>query len=303
VRDFQAGEGWKDAQQAEARSRWCCEQLEEGRLLFFEDFPFVFPEEDREFLVSQRLGDSRFHKNISYRPKQDVLRGFAAQDAAIGRRMHEVMRRYSEQAVRFLSRLLAPYASGWRLDYASFRPEAEQDRKLPLRKRNDLLHVDAFPSRPTGGGRILRCFSNINRTDARVWQTTDSFPELARNYALEAGLADIAARRGSGLERVLRACGRALGLKGNTQSRYDQFMLRFHDCLKENAVFQRDCRKIRLQFPPASTWICFTDAVPHAVTQGQYAVEQTLIVPPGVLLEPGKSPLRVLEKLAGRPLV
>jgi hypothetical protein len=302
VRDYRAGKGWEDPGQAEARARWCCEQLEEGRLLFFERLPFEFPEEDRSFLVSQPWGDSRFHKNISYRPEQDVLRGFAGREAAAAERMLGVMRRYSGQAVQFLRGLLRPYAAGWSLDYASFRPEAEQDRKLPLRKRNDLLHVDAFPSRPTRGGRILRCFTNINPKEARIWHTTEPFAELARRYAQDAGLANIAARRGSGLEGRLRALGKALGLGTKTQSPYDKFMLRFHDYLKENALFQQDCPKIRLAFPPGSTWIGFTDSVAHAVLSGQYAVEQTLIVPVAALVSPEKSPLRVLEKLAGRPL-
>lgn len=302
VSDFRAGKGWEDPAEAQARAKWCCEQLEDGRILFFDGLPFEFPEGDRSFLVSQRLGDSRFHKNISYRPKQDVLRGFASGDAAAAQRLREVMRRYSQQTIQFLSRLLRPYASGWSLDYASFRPEAEQDRKLPVRKRNDLLHVDAFPSRPTHGGRILRCFTNINPTEARIWHTTDPFAELARRYAQDAGLANIAARRGPGLEGMLRALGRALGLGLEAQSPYDRFMLHFHDYLKENTRFQQDCPKTRLAFPPGSTWLAFTDSVPHAVLSGQYAVEQTLIVPVAALVSPEKSPLRVLEGLAGRPL-
>jgi hypothetical protein len=302
VRDFRAGKGWEDPAQAEARAKWCCEQLEDDRILFFDGLPFEFPEGDRSFLVSQRLGDSRFHKNVSYRPKQDLLRGFASREATVAHRMREVMRRYSEQAIQFLSRLLRSYAACWSLDYASFRPEAEQDRKLPLRKRNDLLHVDTFPSRPTHEGRILRCFANINPTELRIWHTTDPFAELARRYARDAGLANIAARRGPGFEGMLRALGRALGLGLKTQSPYDKFMLRFHDYLKENTLFQQDCRKIRLAFPPGSTWIAFTDSVPHAVLSGQYAVEQTLIVPVAALVSPEKSPLRVLESLAGRPL-
>jgi hypothetical protein len=302
VKDFQNGRGWEHPEEAEGRAKWCCEQLEDGRILFFDVFPFDFPEEDRSFLVSQRLGDSRFHKNISYRPKQDALRGFAPQNASDANRMREALRRYSQQAIRFLSRLLAPYASRWSLDYASFRPEAEQDRKLPLRKRNDLLHVDAFPSRPTCGARILRCFTNINPKEARLWHTTGPFEGLAREYAQDAGLGAIAARRGAGVAGIFRAFGRALGLGTKAQSPYDTFMLRFHDYLKENTRFQQECRKIRLTFPPGSTWIGFTDAVPHAVISGQYAVEQTLIVPLAALVNPGKAPLRVLERLAGGPL-
>jgi hypothetical protein len=115
-------------------------------------------------------------------------------------------------------------------------------------------------------------------------------------------LENLAARPVPGFERVWRAAGKALGLKVKPQSPYDKFMLHFHDYLKENHGFQQNCPKIRLQFPPGSTWICFTDAVPHAVLYGRYAVEQTLIIPVAALVTPEKSPLRVLERLAGRPL-
>jgi hypothetical protein len=299
VCDFTSIEGWVNPEESAIRARWCCEQLEDSRILFFESLPFVFPEEDRKFLVSQRLGDSKLHKNISYRPVQDLLRGFSPDDAAAGPRMQDVMRRYSENVTRFLSRLLAPYASQWSLDYASFRPVAEESRNLPLHKRNDLLHIDAFPSRPTQGGRILRCFTNINPSDPRVWQTTDSFPVLARNHAGNAGLEAIAMHRGPGFGGILKA----LGLKTKTYSPYDRFMLRFHDYLKENSTFQRDCRKIRLEFPPGSTWMCFTDSAPHAVIQGQFAVEQTLVIPVSAMITPEKSPVRILEKMIGRALV
>jgi hypothetical protein len=302
IEDFQAGRGWNNSNESQPQARWCCEQLEEGRILFFGGTPFDFPEADRQFLLSQRLGDSRLHKNISYRPKQDLVRGFASVIPGAQERMRQVMRRYSQLALKFLAELLAPYEPAWSLDYASFRPEAEQSRKLPLRKRNDLLHVDAFPSRPSRGGRILRCFSNINPVQPRIWQTTSPFADLARDYALEAGLGEIAARGTTRLEVVTRAIRKAVGLGGEAPSPYDKFMVRFHDYLKENAGFQQQCRKIRLEFPPGSTWICFTDAVPHAVLSGQFAVEQTLFVPTSAMLSPEKSPLRVLESLAGRSL-
>jgi hypothetical protein len=243
------------------------------------------------------------HKNISYRPAEDLLRGYAGNDRSTTERMHGIMRQYSQEVLAFLAWLLAPYAPHWSLDYASFRPEAEQDRDLPLRKRNDLLHVDAFPSRPTRGGRILRCFSNINTTHPRIWQTTDTFPALASAHAREAGLAALAENGGSPLQALTRVVKKAFGAKSASQSSYDRFMLRFHDYLKENGDFQDNCPKIRLEFPPGSTWICFTDSVPHAVLEGQYAVEQTVIVPISAMIAPETSPLRVLEKIAARPLV
>ena len=105
VKDFQSVEGWDGTQPAAERSRWCCEQLEENHILYFERLPYDFPADDRTFLVSHRRGNSRLHKNISYRPKGDKLRGFAASDPEASHRMREVMRRYSRAVTQFLSRL------------------------------------------------------------------------------------------------------------------------------------------------------------------------------------------------------
>ncbi len=55
-------------------------------------------------------------------------------------------------------------------------------------------------------------------------------------------------------------------------------MMRFHNFLKENASFQADCRKEYLRFPAGSSWMVYTDMVPHAVLSGQYALEQTFLV-------------------------
>jgi hypothetical protein len=84
---------------------------------------------------------------------------------------------------------------------------------------------------------------------------------------------------------------------------YDRFMLRFHDYLKENTDFQRQGTKVRTDFQPSSTWIVFTDAVPHAVHSGRLALEQTFIIPVRARVAPEKSPLRKLEEIAGRSLV
>ena len=83
---------------------------------------------------------------------------------------------------------------------------------------------------------------------------------------------------------------------------YDRFMLGFHDYLKANRAFQECTPKTRWEFPPNSTWIVFTDAVPHAVLAGRFALEQTYIVSERDLIEPEKSPRRVLERLCGTPL-
>ena len=302
VADYDRMKGWGDPARAEARSRWCCEQLEEGQILYFEGIPYDFPQADREFLLQQRQGDSRLHKNISYRPRQDKLRGSVTDKPEDTERLHRIMRHFSEEVVNLLTRVLAPYAEYWALDYASFRPEEENGRDLSLHKRNDLLHVDAFPTRPTRGGRILRCFTNINPTRSRNWLTTDRFTTLAQKFAKDAGLEEIA-QSGDANGSFLNTLKRAVGLKVVNRSAYDKFMLRFHDYLKENREFQANTPKIYIDFPPMATWMCYTDSVPHAVLSGQFALEQTFIVPVQAMVMPEKSPVRVLEKLAGRPLV
>jgi hypothetical protein len=58
-----------------------------------------------------------------------------------------------------------------------------------------------------------------------------------------------------------------------------------------------------MEFPPFSTWLVFTDGVAHAAMSGQYAIEQTFLISPQALVAPDQSPCRILETIAGRPLV
>jgi hypothetical protein len=301
VDDYAFPSGWSESADAETRARQCCQQLENGRILYFDRLPYVLFKEDQEFLLAQRQSESRLHKNVSYRPGKDVLRG-AAGGPREQARLHEIMRKYSQEVTRFLKQLLLPYAQEMVLDFASFRPEEEEGRDLPLHKRNDLLHCDSFPTRPMNGHRILRCFTNINPTAPRVWHTTDGFSILAEKYADAAGLEAFAAKGSGPNSSLVGSIKKAFGLKAVNPSAYDRFMLRFHDYLKENSDFQQNCPKVRLEFPPGSTWICYTDLVPHGVLSGRFALEQTVIVPLASLVAPDKAPIRVLEGLAGRSL-
>jgi hypothetical protein len=301
VEDYKSPEGWTQPADGASRARGYCAALERGEILFFRQPPFAFSQEDGDFLLSQHWAELRMHKNVSYRPGDDILRGVSG-DAAASARIHSALRNYSTRVIEFLSKFLSPYADRWILDFASFRPFEEDGRALPLHKRNDLLHVDAFPSRPTRGGRILRVFTNLNPTKPRVWQTTGPFESLARQFAEDAGLRRIA-ESDSPLKRTFQEWGRKMGFRGMGRTPYDVFMLRFHDFLKENSRFQAGCPKVQLEFPPLATWIVFTDGVAHAVMSGQYALEQTFLIPPGALVAPEQAPYRILENIAGRPLL
>jgi hypothetical protein len=277
-------------------------QLEEGNILVFPKTPFEMPEEDRAFLLDCKQAAGSHHKNIAYRPMEDRVTGFAAQSPADTFRLNRALRDYSRRATEFLGGLLPGYAQGWRLDYASFRPQQEKGRQVRLRARNDLLHVDAFPTRPTNGDLILRLFTNINPVGPRCWTTSSPFPEAVASLSDEPGfprarpLADTTfARWGRSAGRLARGVGVPL----KHRSPYDQFMLAFHHFLKENANYQANCPKREWKFPPGATWIVFTDVTPHAALSGQFALEQTFIVPRASLALPERCPAAVLERLFG----
>lgn len=289
VEDYSFPNGWQNGT-PEDRARQCCEQLEDNQILFFPGTPFDFPAEDIQLLLDNKnLKTSR--KNIIFDPKQNTIRGVDEEPAAT--QMRDAMRHYHQGVTKFLSEILAPYAPHWQPLSPSYRPEEEQGRDIETLKRNDLMHTDAFKDRPTQGGRIMRCFTNINPTAARVWHTTDAFPALAEKFGKDAGLHQIAA----GKEDKGGFMQKLLGKKAPDRSKYDTFMLKFHDYLKLNEDYQQKYPKQRIEFPPHSTWICFTDAVPHAVLSGQFALEQTMLIPMSAMVTPEKAPLRVLEKL------
>jgi hypothetical protein len=284
--------------------QWCA-QLEAGDILYFPQTPIAIPEGDLRFLLGQQQTDSSLHKNIAYKPNIDKLSGVDTKtaDAKAVERLQSIMRNYSRSVTGFLTGFLSPYHANWRLDYASFRPQEEEGRDLSLRKRNDLLHTDAFPTRPTYGARILRFFNNIHPARTRDWVVGNPFADVVKEFAPE----QIAPRPDTAVNRLSKSLGRAVGLGAAIpaikRSPYDDFMMRFHNFLKENARFQAECAKHPWKFPSGSSWMVYTDTVPHAVLAGQYALEQTFLVKPEALVAPEHSPLKVLERIAGAPLV
>jgi hypothetical protein len=287
----------------EAQSRARCQRLEAGDILYFPETPISFRPDGLSFLLGQQQTGSTLHKNIAYKPNLDSVSGLDAGSAA-AEQLQAIMRQYSQDVTRFLTGFLSPYQGRWQLDYASFRPQEEEGRDLPLRRRNDLLHTDAFPTRPTRGARILRFFNNIHPMRTRDWVVSDPFAVLAPLYAPD----QIALpATGNPATRALRSLASMAGLgyaiPSLKRSPYDDFMMRFHNFLKENASFQAECRKEYLQFPPGSSWMVYTDMVPHAVLSGQYALEQTFLVEHQAMVSPQFSPLSVLEAMTHAALV
>jgi hypothetical protein len=283
----------------EIRAREMCRQLESGHIVFLPSSPIQIAGEDRELLLGRKQSSSAYHKNIAYRPLEDRVTGLDRAEAEEGEKLRRILRDYSQRSVEFLRTFLAPYAGKWRLEFASFRPIEEKGRQMRLHARNDLLHFDSFPTRPTNGARILRFFTNINPSENRVWLTSQTFeafgPRMVKAGGLTASLNNPILRSANSLARVL-------GLRKANRSPYDDLMHRCHNAMKEDAKFQETTPKNHWEFPPNSSWMVFTDCVSHAVLSGQYALEQTLLISQAALVEPQRSPLAILESLTGRRL-
>jgi hypothetical protein len=290
---------------ASAATLWC-RRLEEGNILLFPETPVPLAEEDVHFLRTLEQSSSGLHKNLAYKPTLDRVSGADMKNAdpAAAERLHGILRRYSQDVTAFLTRFLMPYRAQWQLDYASFRPQEERGRDLPLRRRNDLMHTDAFPTRPTHGARILRFFNNLHPSRTRDWITGEPFAKLVPQFAPEK--IPLPAPPPA-LGRGARSLGRALGLgrlvPAIKRSPYDSFMMRLHNRLKEDAAYQARGWREASFFPPGSSWMVYTDMVPHAVLAGQYALEQTFLVAPEAMVAPEHSPLGVLEQMTGTRLV
>jgi hypothetical protein len=288
------------------QSRAWCQRLEEGNILFFPQSPIALADDDLRFLLTLEQTNSGLHKNLAYKPHRDEVSGadMKGADAAASERLHRILREYSRRVTEFLESFLSPYRSRWQLDYGSFRPQEEQGRNLPLRRRNDLMHTDAFPTRPTHGARILRFFNNLHPSKTRDWITGEPFGALVPQFAPQ----QIALpREQSTLTRVTTAAACNLGIgrvvPALKRSPYDDFMMRFHNFLKENATYQSQGKREAWSFPPGSSWMVYTDMVPHAVLAGQYALEQTYVVSSEALVAPEHAPLNVLQAMTGQPLV
>jgi hypothetical protein len=194
-----------------------------------------------------------------------------------------------------LIRALYPhYAASLDQARTSFRPAEIKGREYTPRHDDRLLHVDAFPTRPMHGRRILRVFANVAEDGTRrEWRVGENFPDFAQKFMPR-------------LRGPLPGQGwamQALGLTKSRRSAYDHFMLKLHDAGKLDSAYQATAPKADVAFPAQTVWMCFTDSVLHAALAGKCALEQTFHIPVEAMARPDLAPLRVLEGLAGRALI
>lgn len=264
--------------------------VEHGKVLYFPDLRFVLPHHSKELLSPSLIG--RGTKNISYDPASGSVKGTAAKDRDCTL-LKEMMAAFSRAAARLVGNLLPAYAGHIEAGRTSYRPVEIAGREYSPLKDDKRLHIDAFPSTPTRGRRILRLFSNIDPAGRpRMWHLGEPFEEFAQRFLPTLG------RPSAAIAWLLAAVGATRGRR----TAYDQLMLDLHNCAKRDAAFQAGAAHAETAFPAGSSWLCFTDQVVHAALVGQYALEQTFYVAVEAMADPAASPLETLERMTGRKL-
>jgi hypothetical protein len=263
--------------------------LEQGAVIFFPDLPFAVEPSERDIFSPAILSSS---KNTSYDPATDRVGGTSLEGAA-REQLRVVLKRFSDAAASLVDQVLPEYRGRTVRRRASFRPAEIAGRQTSWRKDDTRLHLDAFPTSPTHGDRILRVFSNVNPEGrARTWRVGEEAAQVADRYVNALALPF------PGWNALLAA----VRVTKSPRTAYDTLMLQLHDLMKQDAAYQESSPQERIDLPAGSTWMTFTDQVGHAAMAGQYQFEQTFLLPVSAMLDDSRSPLRVLERLKGRRL-
>lgn len=266
--------------------------LENGSILYFPELAFTLLPDETRFLTPDYADPKT--KNISFDRTQNRLWGVQNLNDAQHAQVKAMLERFSRSAFNLVSGLLPHYAKAMITARTSFRPVQVIDRKTSYRKDDKRLHIDAFPSAPNQGMRILRVFCNINpNNEDRVWRIGEPFEKVAKRF-----LPQIKAPiPGKALFMWL------MKITKSYRTPYDHYMLKLHNCMKADEAYQKEAEQQEVRFPAGSTWIVQTDHVSHAAMEGQYLLEQTFYLPVKAMKDESRSPLHVLEKMLGKTLV
>lgn len=265
--------------------------VENGKIVLLPQLAFTLFSQE-EIFFSTAFSHPKF-KNISYNPQTRLIRG-AKCSVEQQQILKSMMARYAHQANQLMLSLFPHYQHAIQIGRTSFRP-IEIFGRIPksYRKDDTRLHVDAFPVSPTQGKRIFRVFTNVNpHGKERVWRIGEPFLDVAKQFFPRVRKA------WPGRSAILHA----LKLTKSYCTAYDYTMLQIHNLMKRDMGYQKSASQVEVRFLPNSSWIVQTDSVSHAAMSGQFVFEQTFYLPVEAMAYPHLSPLRTLEKLAGKQL-
>ncbi len=264
--------------------------LESGKVLHFTNLEFPVSEIEQQYFTAE-IRDKK-SRNISLNISGE-LKGVIKNNEAESN-LAAMMTRYRTQSHLLVNTILPRYKDHLHLAPTSFRPNQIVTRNQSWRADDKRLHVDAFPSRPNYGERILRVFINVNPNKVpRVWRIGEPFEAIVDRF-----LADTKPYS-AWQAKVLNA----FGITKSLRSEYDHLMLQLHDSMKRDLNYQRNCPQLTVEFPTGSVWICFSDQTSHAAMSGQFMMEQTFHLPALNQYNPNTSPLAILRNHMGRELI
>lgn len=264
--------------------------MEAGKVLYFPQLAFQLSEQEKS-LLRPDIRDPKT-RNISLNVDGSI-KGVAG-DEATRQQVAVMVGRFREQATALIAGLFPQYMPVVRMAPTSYRPSQVETRAQSWRADDKRMHVDAFPSRPNYGERILRVFTNVNPDgQPRVWRVGEPFEDVARKFL----------PRAKPYVRWQAKALQMLHVTKSLRSEYDHLMLQLHDGMKGDPDYQKNAPQETVPFAAGSTWVCFSDQAVHAVMAGQYMLEQTLFLPPGSEYDTAASPLAILTRLKGHPLV
>ena len=263
--------------------------LERGDVVLFPHLAFALSPDERKLLDPASVKDGT--KTVKYDP--DTGRAWGYADGVDAAAVKSMMGRYAEATRRLLDALIPGYGSALKIGNTSFRPVEALGRDQSKRHDDTRLHVDAFPSRPTHGERIMRVFTNVHPGDKpRVWRVGEPFETVAARF-----LPKIAAPLPLSAKLM-----QMTGITKSLRSPADHYMLHLHDRMKLDDDYQATVPHQTVEFAPGATWIVFTDQVSHAAISGQHALEQTFTLAVDGMALPDQAPVRVLERMKGKKL-
>ncbi len=267
-----------------------CAMLESGLVPYFPKLNFEFQPAEK-YLLDPKWSDGKA-KNISLRPT-GKLTGATGDEKAMAD-IHGLLTRYSAAAKSLIAALIPAYMPNLIDGNATFRNVEIRGRKSSWRKDDTRLHVDAFPSNPTQGMRLLRVFTNVNPNGKpREWRVGEPFGDFAAKFL---------PRTKPPFPGYLTAL-KTLGITKKRRSLYDHTMLQLHDAVKHDMDYQKSAPQAAVDFMPGTTWLVFSDQVLHAAMAGQFLMEQTFYLPADALQHPETSVLSVLERLSQKKLL
>jgi hypothetical protein len=279
---------------AQINKQQTASSLESGKVIYLPTYSFSLLPHENVLLTETLLAPK--HKNISYDYRQQRLAGYQNINQSIGFQtiLHEFMQRFAEYAKNLVDTLLPDYSHALRWGRTSYRPAEIHGRKSSKRKDDTRLHVDSFSATPVNGLRILRVFCNINPDNVpRVWHLGEPFSQVLKAFAPR--IASYSPTRAK-LLKLVKATK-------TLRTSYDHHMLCLHDTMKLDDAYQSTVKKHRIDFPPRSTWIVFTDHVSHAALSGQFLLEQTFYMPVSAMLHPKLSPLKQWEQAKAQVMI